>query len=83
MAILLALAAIVDVSKALTKPPPPGHKLLGLTMPATGMVVLGLRHTGLGAVILGLLVGAILLFYAVAIWRMKSYAMMVAWIYAA
>src|SRR5215470_13449458 len=82
MAILLGLAAIVDVLKAFTKPPP-GHKLLGLKMPPTGIVVLGVRHTGSGAAILGLLVGAILFFYAVGIWRMKRYALTVAWIYAA
>ena len=81
MAILLALAGIVDFIKALTKPPPPGHELF--KMPATGMVVLGVRHTGSDATILGLLVGAFLFFYAVGIWRMKRYAVTVAWIYAA
>jgi hypothetical protein len=72
MAILLGLAVIVDVLKAFTKPPTPEHKLLGLKMPATGIVVLGVRHTGSGATILGLLVAAILFFYAVGLWRLKG-----------
>jgi hypothetical protein len=83
MAILLGLTVIVDVLKPLTKPWTPGQKVLGLEVPATGIVVLGVRHTGSGAAILGLLVAAILFFYAVGIWRMKRYAMTVAWIYAA
>jgi hypothetical protein len=82
MAILLALTVIVDLLKVFTKPPPPGHKVMGLNMPPSGIVFLGVRHTGPGATILGLLLGAILFFYAVGIWRMKRYAMTVAWIYA-
>jgi hypothetical protein len=82
MAILLALTVIVDVLKGFTEPSPPGHKLMGLNMPPTGIVFLGVRHTGPGATILGLLLGAFLFFYAVGIWRMKRYAMTIAWIYA-
>jgi hypothetical protein len=83
MAILLALAGSVDVLKAFTKPLTPGQKMMGMDAPPTGIVFLGVRHTGSSAEILGLLLGAILFFYAVAIWRMKRYGMTVAWIYAA
>jgi hypothetical protein len=83
MSILLGLAAMVDLLKAFRSPPPPAHEFIGPKMPATGIVVLGMRHTGTGATILGPLLGAILIFYAVGIWRMKRYAMTVGWIYAA
>jgi hypothetical protein len=83
MAVLLPVAALVDLLKAFTTPPPPGHRLMESKMPPTGIVVLGVRHTGPDATILGLLLAAILFFYAVGIWRMKRYAMTVAWIYAA
>ena len=82
MAILLALVAIEDVLK------PFGRQ--GPTTPASflpriqpGIVVLGVRHTGSRAVILGPLVGVVLVLYAIGIWRMKRYVLMVAWIYAA
>lgn len=83
MAVLLALTAGVDVLKAFTSTPTPGQKLAGSKMPPTGIVFLGVRHTGASATILGILVGAFLLFYAAGIWRMKRYAVTVAWIYAA
>ena len=82
MAILLALAVVVDVLKALSKPLPPGYKVAGLQMPPSGIVVLGMRHSGARATILALLVAAVLFFYAVGIWRMKRYALTVAWLYA-
>lgn len=81
MAILLALAVVVDVLKAFSSPSAPGHA--GIQNPATGIVFLGALHTGLAATVLGLLLGTVLLFYAVGIWRMKRYAMTIAWIYAA
>lgn len=82
MAILLALVAIEDVLKPFGRQEP--------TTPASflprihsGIVVLGMRHTGSSAAILGPLVGAVLVLYAIGIWRMKRYAVAVAWIYAA
>jgi hypothetical protein len=83
MAAFLALAMLVDVLKALSQPLPPGHKVAGLQMPPSGIVVLGVRHTGMGAGILALVVAVVLFFYAVGIWRMKRYAVTVAWLYAA
>ena len=83
MAVLLALAMLVDVLKALSKPLPPGYKVAGLLMPPSGIVVLGLRRTEASAGILALLVTAVLFFYAVGIWRMKRYAVTVASLYAA
>ena len=83
MAVLLALAMLVDIVKALSKPLPAGHQVAGLQMPPSGIVVLGVRHTGAGMGILALLVAAVLVFYTVGIWRMKRYALTVAWLYAA
>lgn len=83
MAILLAFTAMQDVLKPFTKPWSPGHKVMGMDAPATGIVFLGVRHTGSGAEILGLTLGAILFFYALGVWRMKRYTMTLAWIYAA
>ena len=83
MAVLFALAMVVDVLKAFSKPRPPGHKVAGLHMPPSGIVVLGVRHSGAGATILALLVAAVLFLYAVGIWRMKRYVLTVAWLYAA
>jgi len=74
MAILFALEVIVDLIKAFTTPPP------GM---AIGMVVLGVRHTGASATVSGIIVAMILFCYAIGIWRMKRYALAVAWIYAA
>ena len=83
MPVLLALAGSVDVLKAFTKPAPPGQKMMGMDAPATGIMFLGVLHSGPSATILGLLLGAILFFYAFGIWRMKRYAMTLAWTYAA
>ena len=83
MAVLFALGLLVDVLKALSKPLPSGYKVAGLQMPPTGIVILGVRHAGTGTGILALLVGAVLFFYAVGIWRMKRYALTVAWLFAA
>ena len=81
MAILLALVAIEDVLK------PFGRQ--GPTTPASflpriqpSIVVLGVRHTGSEAAILGPLVAAVLVLYAIGIWRMKRSTVTVAWIYA-
>jgi hypothetical protein len=74
MAILFGLVVIVDLIKAVTIPPP------GM---AIGMVVLGVRHTGPSATVLGIIIASILFFYALGIWRMKRYALAIAWIYAA
>ena len=73
------LAAGVDLLKAFSAPAPPD--LRGQTAPF-GIVVLGLRHTGPERIVLGVLFAAFLLLYAAGIWRMKRYAMVVAWIYA-
>jgi len=83
MAVLLALAMLVDVLKALSKPLPAGYKVAGLQMPPSGIVVLGVRHSGASAGILALLVAVVLFFYTVGIWRMKRYALTLAWLYAA
>src|SRR5579863_553851 len=82
-AIFFALAAGVDVLKALTTPPPPEQQLFGPSTPTSGIVLLGVRHSGPERSILGLLFAAFLLSYALGIWRMKRYAMVLAWIYAA
>jgi hypothetical protein len=81
MAVLLALVAIEDVLK------PFGRQ--GPTIPVSflpriqpGIVVLGVRYTGSEAAILGPLVAAVLVLYTIGIWRMKRYAVTVAWIYA-
>ena len=83
MPILLALAGTVDLVKAFTKPAPPGQKMMGMDAPATGIMFLGVLHTGPSVTILGVLLGATLFFYAFGIWRMKRYAMTLAWTYAA
>jgi hypothetical protein len=78
MAVLLALAVIVDVLNAFSKPLPPGYELAGLHRPASGIVVFGVRRTGAGAAILALLVAAVLFFCAAGIWRMQRYAVTIA-----
>ncbi len=83
VAVLLPVAALVDLLKAFTTAPPPGHRLLESKMPPTGIVVLGVRHTGADATVLGLLLAAILFFYALGIWKMKRWAVTVGWVYAA
>jgi hypothetical protein len=82
MAILFGLVAIEDVLK------PFGRQ--GPTTPVSflpriqpGIVVLGVRHTGSEAAILGPLVGAVVVRYAIGIWRMNRHAVTVAWIYTA
>ena len=79
MAILFALVVVVDLLKALTTPKPG----MAGKMPPIGIVFLGVRHTGTSATILGLIMAAILFVYAIGIWRMKRYAVTIAWIYAA
>lgn len=83
MAVLFALGMLVDVLKALSKPLPSGYKVAGLQMPPTGIVVLGVRHAGAGTGTLALLVAAVLFFYSVGIWRMRRYALVMAWLFAA
>jgi tryptophan-rich sensory protein len=72
IAILFAILAITDILKPL--------KLEG---PTTGLVFFGIRQTGTANTILGPLMGLILLFYAAGIWRMRRYAMVLGWLYAA
>jgi|ERR1022692_1156561 tryptophan-rich sensory protein len=72
IAILFAILAISDILKPL--------KLEG---PTTGLVFFGTRQAGMANAILGPFMGLILLFYAIGIWRMRRYAMIVGWIYAA
>ena len=72
LAILFALVAIEDLLKP--------FKLEG---PQTGLVFLGTRQTGLANTILGSALGVILLAYAAGIWRMRRYAIRIAWLYAA
>src|SRR2546426_4000732 len=72
LAILFALVAVEDLLKP-----------LGLEGPQTGLVFLGMRQTGLANAILGPLLGMILLVYAMGIWRMRRYAIGLAWAYAA
>ncbi len=72
IAILFAILAITDTLKPL--------KLEG---PTTGLVFFGIRQTGMANAILGPLMGLILLFYAAGIWRMRRYAMLLGWLYAA
>jgi tryptophan-rich sensory protein len=72
IAILFAILAITDLLKPL--------KLEG---PTTGLVFFGIRQSGAANAILGPLMGLILLFYAFGIWRMRRYAMLLGWLYAA
>ena len=72
IAILFAILALTDILKPL--------KLEG---PTTGLVFFGIRQTGIANTILGPLMGLILLFYAAGIWRLRRYAMMLGWLYAA
>jgi hypothetical protein len=68
------LFAILAVSNAL-KPLEIGAQ--------TGFVFLGKRLTGTPNLVLGPLFAAYLAIYAVGIWRMKRYALPMAWLYAA
>jgi tryptophan-rich sensory protein len=72
IAILFAILAISDIMKP--------FKLEG---PTTGLVFFGTRQTGTANAVLGPLLGLILLIYAAGIWRMRGYAMVLGWIYAA
>ena len=72
IAILFAVLATTDILKPL--------KLEG---PTTGLVFFGVRQTGTANAILAPVMGLILLFYAAGIWRMRRYAMMLGWLYAA
>ena len=83
MAFFLVIAGSVDLLKAFTTPAPPGQKMMGMEPPPAGIMFLGVLRTGPSATILGVIVAAILFFYAIGIWRMKRYAMTVAWSYAA
>jgi tryptophan-rich sensory protein len=72
IAILFGFLAITDLAKPL--------KLEG---PTTGLVFFGIRQSGMANAILGPMMGLILLFYAAGVWRMRRYAMMLGWLYAA
>jgi hypothetical protein len=71
VAILFAILAITDILKPL--------KLEG---PTTGLVFFGVRLAGTANAILGPIMGLILLAYAAGIWMMRSYALVLGWIYA-
>ena len=71
IAILLTVLAVTDILKPL--------KLEG---PTTGLVFFGTRQTGQSNLILAPMMGAILIFYAAGIWRMRRYAMIIGWLYA-
>ena len=71
LAILFVLAAIEDILK-------PFH----LEGPATGLVFFGARLSGISNAIMGPLLGIFLLIYAAGIWRMKGYALYLAYVYA-
>ncbi len=70
-AILFAILAITDLLKP--------FRLEG---PQTGFVFFGTRTSGIANLILGPLFGAILLAYAIGIYRMKRYALPFAYAYA-
>jgi hypothetical protein len=70
-AILFALLAVSDFLKPLTE------------NDQTGLVFFGERLHGLADAILAPLLGIMLIVYAVGIWRMRRYAMPLAWLYAA
>jgi tryptophan-rich sensory protein len=70
-AALFLLAAIEDLLKP--------FRLEG---PTTGLVFFGTRLSGLANGVIGPLVGIFLLIYAAGIWRMRRYAVYLAYIYA-
>jgi hypothetical protein len=70
-AVLFAILAVSNASKPLQ---------IG---PRTGFVFLGQRLSGTPNLILGPLFGIFLAAYAAGIWRMRRYAVPMAWIYAA
>ena len=71
LAVLLVLLGIEDILKPLR-----------LEGPTTGLVFFGTRLSGTADAILGPLVGIFLLIYAAAIWRMRPYAIYLAYGYA-
>jgi hypothetical protein len=71
MAILFVLLGISDILKP-----------LHLEGPTTGLVFFGHRLSGTPDAILGPLLGIFLLIYAAGIWRMRRYAMYLAFAYA-
>lgn len=70
-AVLFLLAAIEDLLKP--------FRLEG---PTTGLVFFGTRLSGLANAVIGPLVGIFLLIYAAGIWRMRPYAVYLAYGYA-
>ena len=72
LAILFAILAITDILKP-----------LHLEGPTTGLVFFGTRQSGIANAILGPLMGIILLAYAAGMWRMRRYAIIIGWLYAA
>lgn len=72
LAVVLAALAVSDVLKPL--------RLEGAD---TGLVFLGRRLTGSAGAIAGVLVGVFLGFYAAGVWRLRRWAVPVAWAYAA
>ncbi len=69
-AILFALLAVSNISKPLS-----GGR--------AGFVFLGAKTTGVANAILGPAFGIFLLIYAIGIWRMRRWAVPMAWVYAA
>ena len=71
LAILFAILAVTDILKP-----------LHLEGPTTGLVFFGKRLSGVPNAILGPILGIFLLTYAAGIWRMRRYAMSLAYAYA-
>ena len=71
LAILFAILAVTDILKP-----------LHLEGPTTGLVFFGKRLSGVPNAILGPVLGIFLLTYAAGIWRMRRYAMSLAYAYA-
>ena len=71
LAILFAIAAVQDLLK-------PFH----LEGPTTGLVVLGTRLAGTINAVMSVVLAAFLAFYAIGIWRMRQYALILSFVYA-
>jgi len=71
LAILFAILAVTDILEP-----------LHLEGPTTGLVFFGKRLSGVSNAILGPILGIFLLTYAAGIWRMRRYAMSLAYAYA-
>ena len=71
LAVLFAILAVSDILKP-----------LHLEGPTTGLVFFGKRLSGMPDAILGPILGFFLLTYAVGIWRMRRYAIGLAFAYA-